>query len=456
MPSVLIRASLLHCQQIDPSSQNARAAGPENSLMRYFSCFVILLLSFGAILGNDNWPQFRGPSGDGISDSKNLPIRWSEGQNIRWKTAIHDKGWSSPVIWGDQIWLTTAHSVCEEKTFIQVDFYAVCVDRRNGSILHDLKLLTQENPAFCHPYNSYATPTPAVEKGRVYVHFGSHGTYCLDTSSGRVQWERRDLICNHFRGPASSPILFGDLVILTFDGFDVQYLVALDKKNGKTVWKKDRNIDYPKDLNGDLKKAYSTPSILDLAGDKQLISPSAESTIAYNPLNGKELWRISHGGMNEAAKPVFGHKLIFLTSGHTGNLLAVQQGCKGRLTKENVQWKRSGGVPTRPSLLLVDDFIFMVSDNAIASCLEAKTGKQVWQERLGGAFSASPIYAAGNIYLLDESEKEGKTHVIAAGPAYKVIAVNKLDSGCMASPTVAGDELFLRTRTHLYCISEQR
>jgi outer membrane protein assembly factor BamB len=424
--------------------------------MRFHFCLALCFIAVNSLKGNDDWPQFRGPTGDGISDSKNVPVRWSEKQNIRWKRKIHDKGWSSPVIFGDQIWLTTAHSEGEGKAVTRADFFAVCVDRKTGAIVHDLKLLSQEKPAFCIPYNSYASPTPVVEEGRVFAHFGSHGTFCIDTGKGNVIWERRDLPCNHFRGPGSSPILFGKLLILTFDGYDCQYLAALDKTNGRTVWKKDRAIGYPKTLDGDLKKAYSTPSILNLGSQKQLVSPSAEMTIAYDPATGDEQWRISHGGMNEAAKPVFGHNLIFLTSGHTRNLLAVRQGGKGKLGKDDIEWKINRDVPTRPSLLVIDDFIYMVSDNGMASCLEAKTGKQIWQERLGGAFSASPIFAEGRIYACDESERDGKTHVYEASPTFKSIAVNKLDDGCMASPAIAGNELFLRTKTHLYCISQQK
>jgi outer membrane protein assembly factor BamB len=312
-----------------------------------------------------------------------------------------------------------------------------------------------DKPAFCHPYNSYASPTPVVEDGRVYLHFGSHGTFCVDTGSGKVIWERRDLACDHFRGPGSSPILCGQLLILTFDGVDVRYLAALDKATGKSVWKKDRDIEFANE-SADWKKAYSTPSILDLGREKQLISPAAKATIAYRPDTGEEIWRIIHGGMNEACKPVFGNKLIYLTSGHSGKLLAVHQGGKGKLTDESVEWKINRAVPTRPSLLLVNDLLFMVSDISVATCLEAKTGNQLWQERLHGAFSASPVYAGGNIFMADEAETDGKTHVIAASPTLKIVAVNKLDSGCMASPAIAGDELFLRTRTHLYCISNQR
>jgi outer membrane protein assembly factor BamB len=412
--------------------------------MRFGSSFLVILFALSPAFAGDNWPQFRGPSGDGMADTKGLPITWSESENIRWKTPIHDKGWSSPVIWGDQIWLTTARADGHA-------FYVMCVDRKTGKILHDIKLLDEPNPAFCIEYNSYASPTPVIEEGRVYIHFGAYATACLDTATAEVLWMRRDLKCDHYRGPGSSPLLYKNLIILTFDGFDVNYLVALNKTTGKTVWKTDRNIDYKID-NGDYHKAYSTPSVVVVKGKPQLVSPAAECTIAYDPDTGKEIWRIHHGGMNEACRPVFGHGLIFLTSGHLKDLLAVREGGTGNLDKADIAWQTKRDVPSRPSLLLKDDLLFMVSDQGIASCLDAKTGKIQWTERLGAPCSASPIYAEGRIYAADESKENGKTYVFAADRNFKLLAMNKLADGCMASPVAVGDALYLRTKTHLYCI----
>lgn len=411
--------------------------------MRPLLSSILLFCCVSSVFGGDNWPQFRGPNGNGISDAPKLATKWSESENIRWKTAIHGKAWSSPVVWGQQIWMTSATEDGKES-------FAICVDLKTGKILHDIKLFTTEKPAFCIPYNSYASSTPVIEEGRFYAHFGSAGTACVDTKTGKTLWLRRDLPCDHFRGPGSSPIIYKNLLILTFDGFDLQYLAALDKNTGKTVWRTDRDIKYTTD-NGDYKKAYSTPSILEVNGKPQLISPAAEATMAVNPLTGEEIWKIYHGGMNAAARPVFGHGLIYLTSGHNMNLLAVKQGGTGDLTPDSVVWRTKRSVPTRPSLLLIDDLLYMVNDGGIASCLEAKTGKEVWQKRLGGAFSSSPIYAAGHIYMCDDS---GKTHVLAAGRDPNEVVVNKLDTGCMASPAVVGDSLLLRTKTHLYCIGE--
>jgi outer membrane protein assembly factor BamB len=398
-----------------------------------------------------DWPQFRGPNGDGLSTAKGVPTTWAEGENIAWKTAIHGKGWSSPVTAGDRIWLTTADETGDGKTVSHVKFFAVALDRKTGKVVHDVKLFEEDKPAFCHPFNSYASPTPVLDGDRVYIHFGSHGTACLNAKTAEKIWVRTDLKCNHFRGPGSSPIIWNDVLILTFDGFDFQYVTGLEKATGKTLWKTDRNIKYKND-NGDYKKAYSTPQVIAVNGQPQLVSPAAEQTIAYNPKTGSELWRVSHGGMNESIRPVLTHDLIILNSGHTSNLVAVKTGKSGDITSDGIAWRYDKKAPTRPSVLAIKDHLFMVSDNGIATCLEAKTGKFVWEERLDGQFSASPVFVDGHIYAPNE---QGKTHVFAADPTKFVgVAVNKLDAGCMASPAIDEGRLYLRTKTHLYAIGK--
>jgi outer membrane protein assembly factor BamB len=407
--------------------------------------FLSALLYPSRASAGDNWPEFRGPLGNGHADATGLPVRWSETENIRWKTPIHDKGWSSPVIWGSQIWLTTA-------TADGTQLFAVGIDRDTGKILHDIKVFDVEKPAFCHPFNSYASPTPVIEEGRVYVHFGSYGTACLDTASGRTLWSRRDLPCDHFRGPGSSPILYGNLLFIAFDGFDQQYVVALDKTTGRTVWKRDRDIDYGT-TNGDLKKAYGTATVIKVDGTDQLVSPSAVATIAYDPATGQELWKVYHGGMNASARPLYGQGLLFISTGHPGafRLFAMRPNGHGDITKSHVVWKLDRGVPLRPSLLLIEDLLYMVNETGVASCLEAQSGQRVWQQRLGKEYTASPMYADGRLYFFDQ---EGSGHVLQAGREAKVLANNRLDDGCMASPAVAGKALYVRTRTHLYRIEQ--
>jgi outer membrane protein assembly factor BamB len=450
------------------SKLKSQCRWPFLKLTEVIAYVSLILLSFvlltGRVQAGDNWPEFRGPNGDGHSDAVGLPIHWSETQNIKWKVAIHDKGWSSPVIWGNQIWMTTA-TVDGHKMFV------VCVDRESGRIIHDIKLFDVAKPAYCIPTNSYASPTPVVEAGRVYVHFGSYGTTCLDTATGRTLWSRRDLPCDHFRAPGSSPILYGDSLFVNFDGFDLQYLVSLNKNTGETRWKSTRNIEYGTD-NGDLKKAFCTPKVIQVDSQAQLISPAAVATVAYDLTNGHELWKVYHGGMNAAGRPLFGDGRLFVTTGDRGapgdwhRLLAIRPptshtplssgergaGGEGASKKNPVLWNRDKGVPARSSLILTGDLLFMVSDNGIASCIEAGTGKDVWDHRLGGTYYSSPILAESRLYFFDDA---GQSHVMEAGRSPKVLAQNHLDDGCMASCAVGGKALFVRTKTHLYRIEQE-
>jgi outer membrane protein assembly factor BamB len=417
--------------------------------MRTSSLALVILSLAGAVLAADNWPQFRGPHGDSRADDANPPLTWSETKNIAWKTAIHDKGWSSPVVWGDQVWLTTAKEDGSQ-------LFAVCIDRNSGKVLHDIKVFDVEQPStLWRKFNSFASPTPVIEEGRVYAHFGTYGTACLDTRTGKTLWQRRDLHCDHFRGAASSPILSGDLLFLTFDGYDAQYVAALNKTTGETVWKKDRAIDYKTD-NGDAKKAYGTPAVRMIDGKAELISPAAMATIAYDPKSGTELWKVYHGGMNVTAPPLYGLGKLFLCTGDGGlRLLAVRPDGSGDITGSSIEWKVSnakGSVPSRSSPVLVKNLLYMVSEGGIVSCLEANTGDLVWQERIGGKYWASPLYAGGRLYFFDE---DGRSHVFAAGRTPKKLASNKLDDGCRASPAAVGKSLFVRTHTHLYRIEDR-
>ncbi len=409
---------------------------------RFLARFVLAIIAGTVVPGDagENWPQFRGPHANGQSTAKDLPVTFSESQNIRWKTPVPGKAWSSPVVWDQQVWVSTASKDGKQ-------LGALCVDALSGRILHDVTVFRIAEPQYCHPMNSYGTPTPFIEQGRVYLHFGTHGTACLDTTTAKTLWARQDFPCNHFRGPASSPVITENLLVLTFDGVDTQYLVALDKTTGKTVWKRDRNIQFDTD-DTDYHKAYSTPALVTVNGKPQLVSPSAGATIAYVPRTGEEIWRVRSGGMNAAALPLFGNGLIYATSAAGGfQLFAVRPDGHGDVTDTHVAWKFSKHVPTRSSQILLDDRLFMISDNGMASCLDAKTGHALWQERIEGAFSASPLFAAGRIYFFGE---EGEIPVIEAADKFKLLATNRLDDGFMASPAVHDNALILRSRTHLY------
>lgn len=424
--------------------------------MRMFLHVVgVVLLTAAGLAAQENWPQFRGPSGQGMAEAEGLPLTFSDDQNVAWKTEIHGKAWSSPVIWGDQIWLTTATEQGDK-------LYSICVDKNSGKIVHDLMLFDVPTPQYAHPFNSYGSPTPAIEEGRVYISFGSPGIACLDTSTGKVLWERRDFECNHFRGAGSSPLIYNDLLILHFDGSDYQYVAAVNKSDGKTVWKTERSVDYQDiqpdgtpEAGGDWRKAFSTPRVMMVGDQPVLLSLGSKAFYGYDPRTGEELWRVenleSHSG---SATPVIGDNLVYVCMGLGRNQLwAVKPDGAGTVTDTHVAWKLTRNIPGKPSPVLVDDLLYFVDDGGIISCVEAATGEDVWRERIKGNYSASPIHANGRIYCFSE---DGQVTVVAAGREYKVLSESKLGDGFMASPAVSGDALFLRSRTHLYRVEEAK
>ena len=402
-----------------------------------------------------DWPQFRGPLGTGhIPGGQALPVEWSETKNIDWKVELPGRAWSSPVVWGDKVWLTTADEKGNKLT-------GLCVDADSGKIIFEKQLFAIAEPQFAHKFNTYASPTPVAEGGRVYLTWGSPGTACLDAKTKEVLWSRDDFVCDHFRGAGSSPILHGDLLILTFDGADHQFVVALDKRTGKTVWRTNRSVDF-QDLgadgkpfrDGDLRKGYSTPLVIRHGGVTQLVSVGAMACYAYDPMSGKELWRITERAQHSAStRPVYGHGLLFYPTGFAkGQLLAVDPGAKGEAAGTHIRWRLKRSVSNKPSVLLIGELIFMIDDGGITSCVGAKTGKVVWSERVGGNYSASPVTDGERIFFFSE---EGKTTAIAATPEYKVLATSQLDGGFMASPAVHGSAWILRTKTHLYRIGKR-
>jgi len=396
-----------------------------------------------------NWPDWRGPTCDGRSDETGLPLKWSETENIVWKTPIHDLGYSTPVVWGDQVWLTTA-------TKNGRTLYAVCVDLNSGQVVHDVEVFHHEKPQRIHRLNSYATPSAVVEKGFVYVHYGTHGTAAINTGTGQVVWRRDDLNCEHMQGPVSSPILFEDVLIVHLEGTDVQFIAALDKKTSNTVWRYDR----PKELYEGVEplyllKSYHTPVIIEVNGKPQLISNGAMLVTGHDPQTGKEIWRVRYRDDNPISRIVSGHGLLFINCGGSPgatHLWAVRQGGVGDVTDTHVVWKMTKDVCHESSPVLVGELLYMMSDKGVLICKEAKTGKTVWTERLDGDYGASLLYADNRIYM---TNKEGKTTIIEPGRKFQRLAVNNLDGFFGASPAVVGKSLLLRTKTHLYRVQSE-
>jgi outer membrane protein assembly factor BamB len=433
-----------------------------------WSLFLLVLLVLNGALHAAEWPQFRGPDGQGHSTAKNLPIEFGEGKNIAWRTELPGKGWSSPVIDGEQIWMTYAvdEPLSEEakkeklkkntgnqplQVVGTVRMHAICVNRTSGKIEHDVELLVEKDPQWTHALNSFASPTPVIEEGKLYCHFGAHGTACLNTKTREILWRNTETKIMHENGPGSSPVLFDDKLIFHCDGSDVQYIVALDARTGKIAWKKDRSGET--NANPQLKKAYGTPIIAKIGGQNMVISPAADWLYAYDPANGEEIWKSPYGvlGFSIVPRPVSGHGMVYMsTSFMQSELLAFK--VEGASANPEIVWRTKKSVPKMSSPLLVGDELYMFNDNGVVTCLDAKTGEALYSERLGGNIASSPLYADGRIYL---GNQEGAVYVLEPGRKFKLLATNKLDGSIMASPAAVGEALFVRTEKSLYRIEKK-
>jgi outer membrane protein assembly factor BamB len=388
-----------------------------------------------------DWPQFRGPTGDGMARQADLPLTWSEDTNIAWKTAIPGRGWSSPIVHRGKVWLTAAR---EEERSLR----AVAVDLESGEILHDVEVFRPPAWRGNHAENSYASPTPVAAAGRVYVHFGAYGTACLDAADAAVVWKSRPFDFDHEHGPGSSPIVYRDLLIVNFDGAAERFVAAFDRETGELEWKAPRSVELV-----DHEYAFSTPLVVEHRGAAQVVSPGSGQVSAYDPLTGKEIWRVRHGGHSAVPRPVAGLGRVFVDTGYMKpHLLAIEPGGRGDVTDTHVVWSYHWQVPANPSPLLIGERLFFTNDWGNATWLDARTGEDVWRQRLGGRHYASPIYARGRIYTFDV---DGETRVIAAEDEFRELARNRLDGGFRASPAVAGEALILRTETSLYRIEER-
>jgi outer membrane protein assembly factor BamB len=428
-------------------------------------CFLPCVLA----AGGDDWPQFRGPNGQGHAMVRRCPVRWSETENIVWKVPIEGLGWSSPVVADGRIWLTTAiesepgpddldaalervgMGVPGPRIAGDVRLKAVCVDLATGKLVASVPLLDVEQPVILNIMNSYATPTPVVEDGLLYADFGTMGTVCLDTRSEKIVWTRH-LEIEHQVGPASSPILYGDTLILTRDGCDVQYVAALDKQSGEVVWKTDRPAMDTKSPAH--RKAYSTPLVLKHDGAQQMVVPGAQWMVSYEPATGRELWRVSTGStFSNTMRPVFAHGLVYCGTAYGGTiLLAIRPDGRGDVTDTHVQWMTKRSVPKKSSVLVVGQELYMVNDSGVASCLDAKSGDVHWTERFGDAHSASPVFADGRIYFFAES---GTTSVFQPSTTFAAVAENSVDGKICASPAFVANSIILRTDSHLYRIGSE-
>jgi outer membrane protein assembly factor BamB len=412
-----------------------------------------------------DWPQFRGPDGQGWAVAANLPVTWSETENVVWKTEIPGEGHSSPVIAGDQIWMTTA--ITEELTEDQekeqlakiknprglklagaLNLQAVMVDRQTGKLARQITLFHVDTPEPKHSLNSYASPTPVIVDDMVYFHFGTYGTACINRQSGETVWKSDAIHVDHQNGPGSSPVVWEDLLIVHFDGTDNQFITAFNRHTGDVAWQTKRSGEM--DPTPELQKAYGTPLIVEAGGRPIVISPAANWVYGYDAKDGSEVWKAHYGklGFSTVPRPVAADGVVYVTTSFMqSRLLAVRYDGEGDVTDTHIEWMSDRQIPKMPSMLLVKGQLYFVSDNGIATCLKATDGSEIWRGRLSGDYSASPLYANGKIYFFGQN---GTATVIEEGPEFKELAKNQLDSGFMASPAVVEDSLYLRTKQALY------
>lgn len=403
--------------------------------------FVVASASAG------DWAEFRGPTGQGHAAASKLPTEWSSSKNVAWKASIAGLGWSSPIVVGDRIYLTTAVPTGDGEKKDQ-SLRTICLNAATGKSVWDKEIFLQDGKTAkpIHSKNSHASPTPISDGKHLFVHFGAQGTACL-TLDGAVVWQNREFQYEMRHGNGGSPILVDDMLVFSCDGLDKMFVVALDKSTGKVRWQTAREHK-----NGN-KFSFGTPLLIEVNGEKQIVAPGTFHVAAYRPKDGSEIWRVDYGlGYSVIPRPVFGHGLIFLSSGYdTPVLMAIKPDGKGNVTETHVAWKTNKAAPHTPSPLLVGDQLYVVSDGGIATCFNAVSGEQVWQKRIGGNFSASPLFADGKIYLQSE---QGDGIVLQPGSEYVELAKNELEPRTFASYAVADGALLIRTESQLYRIQQ--
>ena len=423
-----------------------------NLYLAAITCYLFFCLQSIAISQQSNWTQFRGTNLNGISNDTNVPVSWNDSVNVAWKAKLNGKGWSSPVIFGDQIWLTTATEDGKK-------MFTVCTSLKSGKELFNIKLFEPDKTYAKHDINTYATPTPCIEKGFVYLHFGTYGTACVRTSDGIIVWKRTDLNCDHVQGPGSSPIIYKNLLILHIEGVDVQFIVGLDKRTGKTVWQTERPKECYDKLDRIGRKAYITPIIVNVKGKDLLISNGSAACIAYDPETGNEVWRVVQGEDSTISSPFSENGIVYFFTGFVtsaegeqyAEMMAVDPAGSGDITKTHVLWRFKSPILQLLTPLIKDDLIYTIDSKNYLFCIDTKTGRTVYTKKLTGRYNSSPVYANGNIYF---TSTIGETLIIKEGRSLQIVKRNRIKGEVFATPAISNNSIIIRTDNWLYCIKD--
>jgi outer membrane protein assembly factor BamB len=405
---------------------------------------VTVLMSWPCLA--ENWPGFRGPTGQGISREKHVPLTWSLNENVAWRVAVPGLGWSSPVVWEDRVFVTAA---APDGT----SCHLICLDADRGKTMWDQEVFRQESPRKMNE-NSPATPTPVTDGKLVYAAFNGGRIVAVDFN-GNVTWSWRDSQFVSKHGLAASPILYRDLLIMPFDGngpadvdnigyltaWEGAFIVALDSSTGQEKWRAKRGLS---------RQAHVTPTVMDVEGRAQLISGAGDVVQGFDPDSGERIWSVRSLGEGVVPSIVSGQGLIFVSSGYGApTIRAIRPDGQGEVTATHVAWESRDNVPLIPSFVYADGLLFCVKETGVATCLDAPTGKILWQQRLAGRYGASPVLADGRLYCLAE---DGSTTVLAAGREFRQLARNTLEGPCQASPAVSRGRIFIRSQGALFCL----
>lgn len=417
-----------------------------NRLIVLFSVFSGV---FSSAFAAEDWPSFRGPNGDGVV-AQSLPVEWDSDKNIAWRTEIPGEGWSSPVAAGNRIYLTAAipsGEGDEDQKNQEFALSLIIINGTSGEIIKTVPIMQQtgERAARVHRKNSHASPTPVIEGDKIYVHFGYQGTACLSLN-GDILWKNRDLFFKPTHGNGGSPVLASGNLIFTCDGDKEPRIVALNASSGQLAWSTPRPVSAKKTFS------FCTPTVIEVDGQVQVIAPGSDCVLALDPMTGKIIWDVRYVGYSVVPKPSYHRGLVFIsTSFDNSKMLAIRPTGKGEITETHVAWQIDRNVPKTPSMVAHDGLVYSISDDGIATCVEAETGELVYRNRIGGNYSASPVLADNKLYFTSEN---GVTTVVRAGEDFQEVAANVIEERTLASLGVLGDSILMRTGSALYRIQD--